>query len=180
MELGKVGLFICSQKPIGISSDHCVSPPPPAKTFLLLLADLKAGGGNQPQRGGTVERHDLIALITNNMFPDTLTGGPVPELTLPTRHTPPPPTPRTRNKNKGGALNGDTNRPLSGGGGSFRPFHPKLFQTRLPAMVHSLGDPAAPRAAPRAVYQHHTWAVGITGQDNKDNSITHGRNEAGT
>lgn len=150
MELGKVGLFICSQEPIGISSDHRRKPPPPAKTFLLLLADLKAGGGNQPQRGGTVERHILIALITNNMFPDRRGGG-----SACARTNPPCPSyrphPEDEEQKQGGALNGDTNRPLSGGGCSFRPFHPKLFQTRLPAMVHTLGDPAAPQAAPRAV-----------------------------
>lgn len=76
MALGRVGLFICSQKPIGNSSDHWVKKPHPAKyccptkTFLQLLDDLNAGGGNQPQRGGTDERHVLIALITNNMLPD--------------------------------------------------------------------------------------------------------------
>lgn len=42
--------------------------PRPAKTFLLLLDDLNAGGRKQPQRGGTDECHVLIALITNSML----------------------------------------------------------------------------------------------------------------
>lgn len=81
MELGRVVWFICSQNPLENSSDHCEQnlpckelSPLKNKPFLLPLCDLNTGGGKQSRQGGTVERRILIALITDNMFPDILTS----------------------------------------------------------------------------------------------------------
>lgn len=83
MELGRVGLFICSQKPIGISSDHCVKKPPPRP----------AKGQQEPATAGRYGRAPRPNCFDYQQYvprhPDRKEGAPVPERTLPARHTPP-------------------------------------------------------------------------------------------